>query len=272
MKVCKDIILAFYLLFVYVEGQGEICTFYHLEANCRYRIDGICLSEITASIDQCSDPIKVKFTISCERDPVVRFSHTFTTPDTIVSVVGFYTDVKLRVRLRMKEGGILNVEADVMAYGQSHTDLMNDDVKLHSLEEACGSLNEAGKIAIGVMAGLFVIAGIMLVVLLVIRRQRNILKAGQSRSTLVNEPETTPHRLSRIVENGFEEAENSQNIENSGMSVHNLAFQREVNQVQMQQTRQNSDRENTQEPPVRYSDIQRQQNEGNDIPLSPTLI
>lgn len=284
------------LLSVFVNGQNEVCAFYHLNASCRYRIDGICLSEITVTIDQCTDPIQVKFTITCERDPVVRFSHTFSAPDTLVAVHGFYKDVKLRVRLRWKKNEILNVEADFKVYGLPDTDFMNEDVKIHSLEEACGSLNEAGKIAIGVMAGLFVIAGILLIVLLVIRRQRKLLTATQSRSALVNEPEllteTTPQRLSRIEESGLEESENMQNSDRrrhsreathsdsvtSRETLHNQFSSREIIPMQMQQKVPDGDKGNTQEASVRFSDILRQQdistehNSSNGVVLSPTVV
>lgn len=285
MKSFMITFLAAGFLSIFVNGQNEICAFYHLDANCRYRIDGICLSEITVSIDQCTEPLQVKFTITCARDPVVRFSHTFSAPDTLVAVHGFYKDVKLRVRLKMKKDDVLNVEADFKVYGLPDTDFMNDDVKIHSLEEACGSLNEAGKIAIGVMAGLFMIAGVLLVILLVIRRQRRILKATRSRSALVNEPElpaeATQQRLSRIEESGLEETENMQNSEHSRVSreatpnsltVHNQFPSRDINQMQMQQIGSDMDRG----PSVRFSDILGQQNSGQSssdgIILSPTVV
>ena len=47
-----------------LSGQNEVCMFYHLDASCRYRIDGVSLSAIKVSVDQCSDPIKVKFDIT----------------------------------------------------------------------------------------------------------------------------------------------------------------------------------------------------------------
>ena len=40
----------------------------------------------------------------------MQFSHTFSHSDTIVSVRGFYQDVTLQVKLRMKESDVLNVE------------------------------------------------------------------------------------------------------------------------------------------------------------------
>lgn len=274
MGIIKKILLAVSVLFAFVKGQNEVCKFYHQEANCRYKIDGICLSEITASIDQCTDPIQVKFTITCERNPVVRFSHTFSAADTLVTVRGFYQDVRLRVKLRMKESDLLNVEADLLVYELPDTDLINDDIKIHSLEEACGSLNNAGKIAIGVMAGLFVIAGILLVVLLWIRRQRRIQKATQTRSVLVNEPDTTqersPPRLSTIEENGFEDRANTQNtVQNNATSSSRISGEgthtdhsrsREISQINTQQVQHGRDRVNNSEPSVRYSDILRQEN------------
>lgn len=286
------------VLCVFVKGQNEVCKFYGLEAQCRYRIDGICLSAITATIDQCTDPLQVKFTVSCERNPVVRFSHTFTGEDSIVTVRGFYQDVSLRVRLRMKKSDLLNVEADFIVYNLPDTDFINDDVKLRALEEVCGSLNEAGKIAIGVMAGLFVIAGILLIVLLWIRRQRNIQKANQSRTVLVNEQERTdpnPSRLSTIEETGFEEDSNVQNTtQNNGISrmsrevihtdhhrsgelnqstVHSNGMSRErahadqnrtreANQINMQSIRSDRDRVDNSEPSVRYSDVLRHETTG----------
>ena len=163
-------------------------------------------------------------------------------------------------------------------------------------------MNEAGKIAIGVMAGLFVIAGIMLVVLLVIRRQRKIILASQSRSALVNEPELpserTPQRLSRIQEDGVER-ENVQNIQNmqnteytrqsreathsdsvnSRETMHNNQFpSRDIIPMQMQQKGPDGDKGDNQEPSVRFSDILRQQdssmehNSSSGINLNPTLV
>ena len=107
-------------------------------------------------------------------------------------------------------------------------------------------MNEAGKIAIGVMAGLFAIAAALLVVLLVIRHQRNSLKATQSRTVLVNEPETletSPPRLPRIDEGAVEDnGHTSNSVENSNGarmqvgSVHNnQTLPREVNQAHMQE-------------------------------------
>ena len=43
----------------------------------------------------------------------MRFSHTFSAPDTLVAVHGFYKDVKLRVRLRWKKSDVLNVEVSL---------------------------------------------------------------------------------------------------------------------------------------------------------------
>ena len=173
-------------------------------------------------------------------------------------------------------------------------------------------MNEAGKIAIGVMAGLFVIAGIMLAVLLVIRRQRKLLTATQSRSALVNEPElpaeTSPQRLSRIEENGFEESENVQNMQNSDHTrhsreathsnavtghsweathsdsvtsretMHNQFSSRDIIPMEMQQKGPDGDKGDNQEPSVRFSDILRQQdtatehNSSNGVVLSPTVV
>ena len=147
------------------------------------------------------------------------------------------------------------------------------------------TVNEAGKIAIGVMAGLFMIAGVLLVILLVIRRQRRILKATRSRSALVNEPElpaeATQQRLSRIEESGLEETENMQNSEHSRVSreatpnsltVHNQFPSRDINQMQMQQIGSDMDRV----PFVRFSDILGQQNSGQSssdgVILSPTVV
>ena len=111
-------------------------------------------------------------------------------------------------------------------------------------------MNNAGKIAIGVMAGLFAIAAILLVVLLVIRHQRKVLKATQSRTVLVNEPEiseTTPPRLPRIEENGDEENAQtlSSSVNRNGAQFQRDNFrnhhspQREVNQVNMQNLQHN---------------------------------
>ena len=161
-------------------------------------------------------------------------------------------------------------------------------------------MNEAGKIAIGVMAGLFVIAGIMLAVLLVIRRQRKLLTATQSRSALVNEPElpaeTSPQRLSRIEENGFEESESSvQNVQNSDHTghsreathqdsvtsretMHNQFSSRDIIPMQMQHKEPDVHKGDNQEPSVRFSDILRQQdrsteqNSSNGVILSPTVV
>ena len=146
------------------------------------------------------------------------------------------------------------------------------------------------------MAGLFVIAGILLIVLLWIRRQRNIQKANQSRTGLVNEHETpdpNPSRLSTIEETGFEEDSNVQNsTQNNGISrtsrevihtdhhrsgelnqstVHsnsmsreraNAEQNREANQINMQPIRSDRDRVDNSEPSLRYSDVLRHENTG----------
>ena len=46
----------------------------------------------------------------------MRFSHTFTGEDSIVTVRGFYQDVRLRVRLQMKKSDLLNVEVPYLLY------------------------------------------------------------------------------------------------------------------------------------------------------------
>lgn len=171
IRACNRWIIFVLSFSIGVGGQDEICSFYGLFANCRYRIDGISLSQITANIDQCSDPVSVTFDIVNERPPV-NIRHTFSTSDSLIMVHGFTVEVKLRVRLRPKKDDIINVEADFMVYNQDKVDFINSDIDLKGQFDQCPSLNEAAKITISVTAILAVLAIIMLVILLVIRRRR----------------------------------------------------------------------------------------------------
>ncbi|XP_053404673.1 uncharacterized protein LOC123553868 [Mercenaria mercenaria] len=181
-----------------VVGQNEICTFYGLEANCRYRIDAISLSQIRADINQCADPVEVTFIIKNER-PHVDFKHTFNSADTLVSVPRFTVHTQLRVRLTKKEDDVINIEADFYVYGQARADFINEDVKLRGLEEHCPFLNAAAKIAIGVMGGLAVIAAFLIFTLLFIRYKRRKKRAANAENQLVQnaaEPGTSSPGLS----------------------------------------------------------------------------
>lgn len=168
-----------------LSGQNEICTFYGLEANCRYRIDAISLSHIQAEINQCADPVEVTFKIKNER-PYVDFKYTFNSADTLVSVPRFMVEIQLRVRLTKKEDDVINIEADFYVYGQARADFINDDIKLRGLEEHCPVLNTAARIAIGVMGGLAVIVACLIIALVYIRYRRKQVRRDVENQLVTN--------------------------------------------------------------------------------------
>ncbi|XP_060584446.1 uncharacterized protein LOC132740543 [Ruditapes philippinarum] len=178
-------VFVFLQVMIGIVGQNEICTFYGLEANCRYRIDAISLSHIRVEINQCADPVEVTFYIKNER-PYVDFSHTFNRADTLVSVPRFMVRTQLRVRLTKKKDDVINIEADFFVYGQERADFINDDVKLRGLEDHCPLLNTAAKIAIGVTCGLTVLVAILIFSLLYIRYKRRKKRAAFAENQLVN--------------------------------------------------------------------------------------
>lgn len=186
MSDCHMLIHVYILTWIAqgLSGQNEICTFYGLEANCRYRIDAISLSHIQAEINQCADPVEVTFKIKNER-PYVDFKYTFNSADTLVSVPRFMVEIQLRVRLTKKEDDVINIEADFYVYGQARADFINDDIKLRGLEEHCPVLNTAARIAIGVMGGLAVIAACLIIALVYIRYRRKHVRGDNVENQLV---------------------------------------------------------------------------------------
>lgn len=50
-------------MFSVCRGQNEICPFFGLEADCRYKIEGQTLSHIIVKVNVCDDPISVTFNI-----------------------------------------------------------------------------------------------------------------------------------------------------------------------------------------------------------------
>lgn len=165
-------------------GQYEICSFYGLHADCWYRIDGISLSQIQVSIEQCSDPIQVTFTITNGR-PAVKETFVFTSDDTLVSLP-FSVQTQMRVRITHKSDNVVNIEADFFVYGLGKADFLNDDVKLWGISEQCPGLNTAGKIAVGVMTTLAAVAVILIIVVLCIRRERLRKMAQYTENQLIN--------------------------------------------------------------------------------------
>lgn len=183
MAFTVQFVIGMWVAFQGVLSQNEICSFYGLQADCWYRIDGISLSRIQVIIDQCSDPIQVTFHITNER-PKVDETYSFSGEDTLVSVP-FYIQTQLRVRITYKPDRVINVEADFHVYGMAKADFINDDVKLWGLDEQCPGLNTAEKIAVGVMGGLAGVAAVMIFILLIIRYRRSKKMAGQARNNLV---------------------------------------------------------------------------------------
>ncbi|KAL3848494.1 hypothetical protein ACJMK2_019347 [Sinanodonta woodiana] len=177
-----------------VDAQTAICKFYNLDADCRYRIDGISLSYIVARINECNDPIDVTFHVTNGKPPV-DWSHTFSKSKEIVQVPGFYENVQLEVKQQLIQDDLV-VEADFHVEGLAKADFIQDKIKMRGNEDSC-LVNNAVVIAIGVMSGLLTISLALLIVVLIIRRQRRIKQ--QSLPDLISNAEpmssTDPSQL-----------------------------------------------------------------------------
>ncbi|KAK3586549.1 hypothetical protein CHS0354_022681 [Potamilus streckersoni] len=177
-----------------VDAQTAICKFYNLDADCRYRIDGISLSYIVVRINECNDPIDVTFHITNEKPPL-DWRYTFSKSKEIVQVPGFYENVQLEVKQRLIEDDLI-VEADFHVDGLAKADFIQDKVKMRGNEDSC-PINNAVLTAIGVMCGLLAISLALLVVVLILRRQRKIKQ--QSLPDLISNAEpisnTDPSQL-----------------------------------------------------------------------------
>ncbi|KAL4220207.1 hypothetical protein ACF0H5_020615 [Mactra antiquata] len=186
MKLSQINLIVYYSLLQLItitKGRYEICRLYGMETHCKYKIDGVSLSEIDIVIDQCTNPVQVTFTI-INHIPRVNFQHTFNSADTLVSIPGFHKETKLVVKLTARDDDIINVEADIKVYNEAKVDFVNDDIKLWGANEQCPGLNTAAKISVGIMGTLAVIAGTMVIILIYIKYQRTHKANSESRNQL----------------------------------------------------------------------------------------
>ncbi|XP_067668601.1 uncharacterized protein [Haliotis asinina] len=160
------------LIHFLVFAQGQICRFSGYHADCRYRIDGVIMVHITATINYCNEPIDVSFQLKSDRPPQV-WSHTFTNDNEIQIIPGYDKSIQMQVLLGMTDDKKLWVKADFLVESQQRTFFINDRVGL-SKAESCLQLNTAGKIALGCLIVLLVVAGVLLGILLVIRHRRRL--------------------------------------------------------------------------------------------------
>ncbi|XP_071078487.1 uncharacterized protein [Haliotis cracherodii] len=163
--------IGFCFIHFLIFAQGQICRFSSYNADCRYRIDGYVMVHITATINYCNDPIDVSFQLKSD-NPSLVWSHTFTNDNEIQIVPGYEKSIQMQVLLRITDDKKLWVKADFLA-GSQQRNFMNERVGL-SKTESCLQLNAAGKIALGCLIALLIIAGVLVVVLVVVRRWRRL--------------------------------------------------------------------------------------------------
>ncbi|XP_041353063.1 uncharacterized protein LOC121371321 [Gigantopelta aegis] len=187
--------------------QGQICLFYLYTADCRYRVDGVAMGHIVATIDDCNSPADVTFKITCE-EPPVSWSHTYSNDNEIVDVKGFDVLVRLNVRLSRKEKKKLWVKAVFFVEGQGATSFIDEHVHLTNINN-CLALNSVEKTSIALVAILFVIMTVLISSLVYMRfrvkRRRHNGLVDSMEVDLVSEnlPSLTPPSSPNSVLGGW---------------------------------------------------------------------
>lgn len=177
------------ILFIFVElCEGQICKYHHLHADCYYRIDGICLSHITVTINQCDDPVTLDLSISC-KNPSVDWKGTFSREVDRRMVSGFDQEVFITVQQGYTAAKKYRVNLDFISEKIGKVDFMDETVDL--ITDGCTTLNGASKVAVGVLVPLLVLAIAALVVIIIIRR-RQLKKQRLTQTMLVNNLESPP--------------------------------------------------------------------------------
>ncbi|XP_060082852.1 uncharacterized protein LOC132562142 [Ylistrum balloti] len=183
----SNMLAAFFsILYLVQVCQGQICKYHHLHADCYYRIDGICLSHITVDINQCDDPISLNIAIEC-KNPAVDWKRTFDREVERKPVDGFDQEVFITVQQGYTDARKYRVNIDFISEKEGRVDFM--DEKLNLITENCATLNNAAKVAVGVLVPLLALSVVALVVIIIIRK-RQLKKQRLTQTMLVNNLES----------------------------------------------------------------------------------
>ncbi|XP_033760148.1 uncharacterized protein LOC117342204 [Pecten maximus] len=201
--------------------QGQICKYHHLHADCYYRIDGICLSHITVDINQCDDPISINLSITC-KNPAVDWKASFSREVDRRMVGGFDQEVFITVQQGFTDNKKYRINIDFISEKTGRVHFM--DEKLALITEGCATLNDAAKVAVGVLIPLLVLSIVALVVIIVIRK-RQLRKQQLTQTMLVNNlevpcPSDLPGQLDRSEEtDASQESSSSRSVINGDAVV-----------------------------------------------------
>ncbi|XP_050418801.1 uncharacterized protein LOC126832142 [Patella vulgata] len=154
-------------------NENQICHFYKYNADCLYKLDGVSMVNIKASVNECNDPIDVTFSVLSDTPPV-DWTHTFSDATDTQLIAGFDKETQLEVLLSFDNDQNIQVTAHFMVENQQKvSNFIDEKVHLTALED-CTGINKAGQIAVGCLIALLIIAGILLVILLYYRHRRRV--------------------------------------------------------------------------------------------------
>lgn len=150
--------------------HGVICLFYKLQTDCNYPVDGVSMSRIQATINECNDPPDITFLITSE-SPQISWSRTFTGAIDSKEIVGYYLKIYLQVRQGYSSATKqYSIQTTILSDKLKSVEIMNSVITLHG--DGCPLLNEKATIAVAILGTLIGLALIALIVVLIVRRRR----------------------------------------------------------------------------------------------------
>lgn len=180
-------LLFVYLFFMIPGSQGVICLFYHLKSTCQYRLDGFAMSRITAIINECNEPIDIKFKITCD-NPKLEWTRTFVASEETQEVPGYFQKVFLQVKQRYSsQTKKYGIQAYVLSTHMKTVEIMNSNITLYGTH--CSLLKKKSEIAVAVLGSLLGVVIIALIFICVIKRRRDQAFNYPNSSSLIENPE-----------------------------------------------------------------------------------